>query len=203
MIRAKVFLKKSSEKFFEPFFTTKAPGEGTGLGLACVYGIVQQLGGHIIVDSAFEEGTSFSVELPTCEPPIELAQNTKPEKEAPVSGQTILLVEDRDMVRRVAAEMCHSLDFIVIQVSSAEEAVKVSEDRNVDILVSDVVMPERSGPQLAKEMIGIKGNLPCVFLSAYTPKPEEWPEDCVFLRKPFSLDELKEAINRAYMHPAH
>ena len=195
--------EKDLEHIFEPFFTTKALGEGSGLGLASVYGIVQQLKGNITVSSELHAGTRFTVTLPRCinEGNIEFNESAAP----PIDSEKqmkVLLVEDKDMVRNVAAQMCESLGFEVIKASSGFEALDLASKQDYDILLSDIVMPKMSGPTLAAKLLVDKERLPCVFLSAYAPHPETWPAGCTFLRKPFSITELKESIEGALSHPA-
>ena len=195
--------EKDLEHIFEPFFTTKSLGKGTGLGLASVYGIVQQLEGTITVNSELNVGTKFTVCLPRCSEMKGIEFNASSPSIVNSDGQLrVLLVEDKDMVRNVAAQMCESLGYEVIKASSGFEALDLASKQEYDILLSDVVMPKMSGPTLAAKLLVDKERLPCVFLSAYAPHPETWPAGCTFLQKPFSINELKESIQGAISHPA-
>jgi two-component system cell cycle sensor histidine kinase/response regulator CckA len=198
------------DKIFEPFFSTKEVGKGTGLGLSTVYGIVKQTGGFVYVDSEAGKGTSFRIFLPrhhaekevAAEPVAtngaakEAGAETKP-KSADLTGQgTILLVEDEEGLRSLNARGLRSRGYSVIEASNGIEAMEALEEKNgaVDLVVSDVVMPEMDGPTLLKEMRGRNPNLKIIFVSGYAEEafekslPEN--EQFAFLAKPFALSAL-------------
>jgi two-component system cell cycle sensor histidine kinase/response regulator CckA len=196
------------DKIFEPFFTTKEVGKGTGLGLSTVFGIVKQSNGFIYVDSTVGRGTSFRVFLPRHVPTEEeIAEELKPEVKKPaadLTGQgTILLVEDEDPVRAVNARALTARGYTVIEAASGVEALQIIEERKapVDLVVSDVVMPEMDGPTLLRELRKLYPDLKVIFVSGYAedafkknlPDGEEFN----FLAKPFSLKQLSEAVKQA------
>jgi two-component system, cell cycle sensor histidine kinase and response regulator CckA len=196
------------EKIFEPFFTTKEVGKGTGLGLSTVFGIVKQSGGFIDVDSAPGQGTTFRIFLPRHVPSAEdVVEEVRPEvrKPAPdLTGQgTILLVEDEDPVRAVNARALSARGYTVLEAASGIEALQIIEQRGepVDLVVSDVVMPEMDGPTLLGELRKLYPDLKVIFVSGYAEDafkknlPEG--EDFNFLAKPFSLRQLVETVKQA------
>ena len=197
------------DKIFEPFFSTKEVGKGTGLGLSTVYGIVKQTGGFVYVDSEADKGTSFRIFLPRHHAeqeaqPEAVATNGGP-KEAPaepkprtdLTGQgTILLVEDEEGLRSLNARGLRSRGYSVIEASNGIEAMEALDEKNgaVDLVVSDVVMPEMDGPTLLREMRIRNPNLKIIFVSGYAEEafdkslPEN--EQFAFLAKPFALSAL-------------
>src|SRR5882757_1375761 len=198
------------DKIFEPFFSTKEVGKGTGLGLSTVYGIVKQTGGFIYVDSEANEGTSFHIFLPRHHPELEVhpaAVNgaaKEPAEAKPrtdLTGQgTILLVEDEEGLRSLNARGLRSRGYSVIEASNGIEAMEALEEKNgaVDLVVSDVVMPEMDGPTLLKEMRGRNPDLKIIFVSGYAEDAFEksLPENqqFAFLPKPFTLSQLVAAV---------
>jgi two-component system cell cycle sensor histidine kinase/response regulator CckA len=194
------------EKIFEPFFTTKEVGKGTGLGLSTVFGIVKQSGGFIDVDSTPGEGTTFAIYLPRHVPEAEEAEELKPEARKPaqdLTGQgTILLVEDEDPVRAVNARALSARGYTVLEAASGVEALAIIQERGapVDLVVSDVVMPEMDGPTLLGELRQLYPDLKVIFVSGYAedafkknlPDGEEFN----FLPKPFSLRQLVETVKQ-------
>ncbi|MEM9206675.1 MAG: response regulator [Pseudomonadota bacterium] len=191
------------EKIFEPFFSTKEVGKGTGLGLATVYGIVKQTDGYIMPSSAVGQGTTFSIYLPR----HELAEGEAPKKAetkiqpADLTGHgKILLVEDEDAVRAFSARALKSRGYDVYEADSGLSALDVMDeiDGGVDLVVSDVVMPEMDGPTLLTELRKTNPDLKIIFVSGYAEEafrknlPEG--EKFVFLPKPFSLKQLAKAV---------
>ena len=198
-------------KIFEPFFTTKGVGKGTGLGLATVYGIVKQSGGYIYADSEVGRGTKFNIYLPRHIPDSEEeAQAQKANKPAPPADLTgtgrVLLVEDEDVVRSFAVRALKRQGYEVLEASSGVEALEVMEriGGKVDIVVSDVVMPEMDGPTLLKKLRQKNPTLKIIFVSGYPHEAFETSLDkdqqFAFLPKPFSLPQLaakvKEQLGR-------
>jgi two-component system cell cycle sensor histidine kinase/response regulator CckA len=196
------------EKIFEPFFTTKEVGKGTGLGLSTVFGIVKQSGGYIDVDSKPGEGTIFRIYLPRHIPDVQEApEETKadaPKKPAAdMTGQgTILLVEDEDPVRAVNARALSARGYTVLEAESGVAALEIIQERGapVDLVVSDVVMPEMDGPTLLGELRKLYPDLKVIFVSGYAEEafrknlPEG--EEFNFLPKPFSLRQLVETVKQ-------
>src|ERR1700691_4996123 len=197
------------DKIFEPFFSTKEVGKGTGLGLSTVYGIVKQTGGFVYVDSEAGKGTSFHIFLPRHRPELEVVAANGAAKEPPaaakpradLTGQgTILLVEDEEGLRSLNARGLRSRGYSVIEASNGIEAMEALEEKNgaVDLVVSDVVMPEMDGPTLLKTMRGRNPDLKIIFVSGYAEDAFEksLPENqqFAFLPKPFTLSQLVAAV---------
>ncbi len=202
------------DKIFEPFFSTKEVGKGTGLGLSTVYGIVKQTGGFVYVDSEPGKGTSFRIFLPRHHAEQEVAVSEpaaangaakeNPAEAKPrtdLTGQgTILLVEDEEGLRSLNARGLRSRGYSVIEASNGIEALEALEEKNgaVDLVVSDVVMPEMDGPTLLKTMRGKNPDLKIIFVSGYAEDAFEksLPENqqFAFLPKPFTLSQLVAAV---------
>ena len=197
-------------KIFEPFFTTKPQGEGTGLGLSTVYGIVQQSGGHLAIDSKLGVGTTFSIYFPEAikgaddEDDVAVNKNasTRPSRPpADLAGQgNILFVEDEDSVRVIAAKTLRKRGYQVIEACDGEEAYDILHDTDTpfDLMISDVVMPGMDGPTLLKKARDKIGDARIVFISGYAE--EEFSDllseepDVTFLPKPFTLVQLAEKV---------
>jgi two-component system cell cycle sensor histidine kinase/response regulator CckA len=202
------------DKIFEPFFSTKEVGKGTGLGLSTVYGIVKQTGGFVYVDSEADNGTSFRIFLPRHHAEQEVQadadanadakeQPAEAKRAADLTGQgTILLVEDEDGLRSLNARGLRSRGYSVIEASNGIEAMEALEQKNgaVDLVVSDVVMPEMDGPTLLRAMRARNPNLKIIFVSGYAEDafekslPEN--EQFAFLPKPFALSALVEKVKQ-------
>lgn len=159
---------QTAERIFEPFFTTKGPGQGTGMGLATVHGIVKQSGAHIEVDSHVGRGTRFRILFPIVG---EESTPKTPEFEAtsPASGETILVCEDEPSVRNVASEFLLSAGYRVLVSSSGTEALAIARTQaKIHLLLTDVVMPEMNGVELARNLHAIMPDLRIVYVSGYT-----------------------------------
>ncbi len=198
------------EKIFEPFFSTKEVGKGTGLGLSTVYGIVKQTGGFIYPESEPGRGTVFRVYLPRHIPTAEepAVEVRAPEKAKPrdLTGTgTILLVEDEDAVRAFAARALQTRGYTVYQASTGTEALEVMAEigGKVDLVVSDVVMPEMDGPTLLKHLRETDPSLKIIFMSGYAEdafkRNLDENETFAFLQKPFDLKQLAEAVKTTLM----
>jgi two-component system cell cycle sensor histidine kinase/response regulator CckA len=191
-------------KIFDPFFTTKPVGEGTGLGLATVYGIVKQSDGWIAVDSRIGEGTAFRIFLPTHAPVAAPAPETiKPRVARDLSGAgRILFVEDEDAVRGVAARLLRARGYEVIEAADGEEALLLAEDHagKIDLLISDVIMPGIDGPTLLKKARKFLGSAPVMFISGYAEAEFsdllEGEEGVTFLPKPIDIKTLAERVKQ-------
>jgi two-component system, cell cycle sensor histidine kinase and response regulator CckA len=201
------------DKIFEPFFSTKEVGKGTGLGLSTVYGIVKQTGGFVYVDSEAGKGTAFHIFLPRHHVELEVqpeaaatngaargpAAEAKPRTDLTGQG-TILLVEDEEGLRSLNARGLRSRGYSVIEASNGVEALEALEEKNgaVDLVVSDVVMPEMDGPTLLKSMRERNPDLKIIFVSGYAEDAFEksLPENqqFAFLPKPFTLSQLVAAV---------
>jgi two-component system cell cycle sensor histidine kinase/response regulator CckA len=193
---------------FEPFFTTKEPGEGTGLGLATVYGIVKQSGGHIAVQSARGHGSTFRIWLPEVEEAAEAAPVSAPTgAAAPEGSETILLVEDEDAVRGLLREVLEGAGYTVLQAASGAEALRVSRAHagTVDLLLTDVVMPGMGGREMATLLAAQRPGLRVLFASGYTAEAIArhgvLEPGTDLIHKPFTPDALlrrvRERLDRA------
>jgi PAS domain S-box-containing protein len=190
-------------RLFEPFFTTKEVGKGTGLGLAMVHGIVRQNGGHITVHSAPGEGSTFCVYLPrqpvTVTPPVVPA----PVPTAAAGSGTILLVEDEPAILRLTRKMLERHGYTVLAADSPFEAIRLADlHRNeIDLLLTDVIMPGMNGRDLAVRLTAANPRLRCLFMSGYTADVLDphgvLHEDVHFLQKPFSMTVLGEQVRLA------
>ncbi len=196
-------------KIFDPFFTTKPVGQGTGLGLATVYGIVKQSGGFITVDSQVGQGTSFHIYLPRLRVDAVAAPvETAPAAARDVTGQdTILLVEDEEAVRSFAARALRMRGYNVLEASGGEEALEIvkSEAHTIHLIITDVVMPSMDGPTMVRHVKQLKPDLRVIFMSGYAEEAfrrnDQSSEDIHFLPKPFGLKQLaakvKEVLSAA------
>lgn len=187
---------------FEPFFTTKEPGKGTGLGLSMVYGVINQSGGCILIDSQVGKGTTFKIYLPRVDEALTME---RPRTEPPIGkgSETILLVEDEEALRMLTASQLESNGYKVLQASGGEEAIRLAgETHQIDLLITDVVMPGLSGSQLASVLReGIPG-LKLLYVSGYTSdlisehgvlETEE-----TLLEKPFTKHALLKKVRMVF-----
>jgi PAS domain S-box-containing protein len=184
-------------RIFEPFFTTKTKGRGTGLGLAATYGIIKQSGGDILVDTELGKGTTFQIYLPRVDRAVKTSRGAAPGKRSPRRGtETILLVEDEATVRKLVREMLAALGYKVIEASSGTEALRAWEAARgaVQLLVTDIIMPQMSGPQLARELTLAQPGLRVLFVSGYTSETIARHgvdiSDASLLAKPFTREAL-------------
>ena len=187
------------EKIFEPFFTTKEHGKGTGLGLSTVYGIIKQTNGFVFVgDPASGTGAVFRIYLPRHMGPVEKvgAATQKPVADLTGTG-TILLVEDEPDVRSLNSRALTQRGYTVLSAANGREALEVFEGQNgaIDLVVSDVMMPEMDGPTLAKELRSRNPGLKIIFVSGYAEDAlDKDLSDTTFLSKPLSLKQLVAAV---------
>jgi PAS domain S-box-containing protein len=189
-------------RIFEPFFTTKPVGRGTGLGLATVYGIVAQNGGTIHVYSEPGQGTSFKIYLPRMAEGEPADAAAAPRAAIP-PGRTVLLVEDDEMVRRMVTGMLRALGVEVVACGGWRDALERAQraDLRLDLVLSDVVMPEMSGKALRDRILEIRPGLPVLFMSGYTPNVivhhGVLEAGVRLLQKPFGQEELARAVAEA------
>jgi CheY-like chemotaxis protein len=202
---------------FEPFFTTKAEGKGTGLGLSTVYGIVNQSGGHIQVESAPGRGTSFVVFFPRVAAGVEEARRAgggepaeasahrapaAAREASPARGETLLLVEDAGRVRAVVREILEMQGYRVLEARHGADALRVSAEHagRIDLLVTDVVMPQMSGRELARRLTALRPGLRVLYVSGYTDdaivRRGRASAGSAFLAKPFTPDALADLVRR-------
>jgi PAS domain S-box-containing protein len=179
-------------RIFEPFFTTKAPGTGTGLGLSTVYGIVKQSGGYIFVDSEPGQGAIFKIYLPRAEGTAERGPAGTTEDSAPRGTGTVLLVEDEEVVRNLAREILEQVGYVVLAASGAAEARALCRAHAgpIHLLLTDVVMPETNGRDLANELSPLRPEMRVLFMSGYTDNAAVLHgvvgTGSAFLQKPFT-----------------
>ncbi len=185
---------------FEPFFTTKETGEGTGLGLSSVYGIVQQSGGEISVRSAPGEGATFTVYLPRSGEPA-LPEEGAAEPAALPGAGTILLVEDEPSLRSLVAGYLREHGYVVHEAGDAQRALALARGEPLDLLLTDIVMPGMSGPQLAATLAECRPDLRVIFMSGYAEhaslREAVLQEGTLFLQKPFRLISVLSKVHEA------
>lgn len=185
------------ERIFEPFFTTKGKHDGTGLGLSTVYGIVRQHGGMILVQSEPGEGTTFEVYL-AAQPRVAPAADEVVDALPPTGGETILLSEDEEAVRRVVAETLERAGYRVLVTSNGREAIALAttSDETIDLAMLDIVMPELGGPETWTELRRLRPDLRVLFCSGYADgrHRERLPDGAEPLAKPFRVNELLHRV---------
>jgi len=192
-------------RVFEPFFTTKERSRGTGLGLATVYGIVTQAGGHIWVDSEPGRGTTFTIYLPRTDVPVEAATDAASAR-APAGREAILVVEDDDAVRKVTSDALRSFGYDVHAVADAESALALVEQQldAYDLILSDIVLSGMSGPQLAERLGERRPGLRILFMSGYADDAIAGiaPSGIPLIQKPFMGDALARKVRETLdAHP--
>jgi CheY-like chemotaxis protein len=191
---------ETQKRIFEPFFTTKTSEKGTGLGLSIVYGIVRQSGGAIWAYSELGLGTSFKILLPHADAEITAVQVRPAEGSAPRGTETILMAEDDEAIRRIGARILTQLGYTIISAKDGAEALAIAASHvgEIDMLLSDVVMPEMNGLELWEHLRETRPMLPALFLSG-------WATEAVvrhglldghlpFLQKPFTSHQLSVKV---------
>jgi two-component system cell cycle sensor histidine kinase/response regulator CckA len=195
-------------RVFEPFFTTKELGGGTGLGLATVYGIVTQSGGFIDMKSAPGRGAVFTVFLPIADAATRVVHRHVPIRAThPRGTEAVLLVEDEDAVRAITRRVLTKHGYSVVEARHGEEALDllVSQEREIDVVLTDAVMPYMSGPDLATTINEVRPGLPVIIMSGYTDdqliQRGTPTSDTPFLHKPFTADRLLHIVREALDYP--
>ena len=187
-------------RIFEPFFTTKGRGQGTGLGLATVYGVVKQSGGHISVESEPGAGTKYRIYLPRVDDPVAISDNGVEPVESASGSETILLVEDEEIVRKLIRDTLRRSGYTVVEAEDGVDAMRICERRSepVDIVVTDVVMPNMTGPELIERLASAQPQLKVLYVSGYTDgrvTPQgELGADTDLLMKPFTPNHLARKV---------
>ncbi|WP_148294320.1 ATP-binding protein, partial [Azospirillum sp. B506] len=194
--------RENLQRIFEPFYTTKEVGSGTGLGLSTVYGIVRQTGGFVLVDSAVGEGTTFTILLPHHQGELRPVDTAEPRERrgSDLTGSgTILLVEDEDAVRVFSARALRNKGYQVLEAKNGEAALQQIETNgaSIDLLITDVVMPQMDGPTLARHVRQLRPEMRVIFISGYAEDrlgEIDGVEVAHFLPKPFSLKQLASKV---------
>jgi two-component system cell cycle sensor histidine kinase/response regulator CckA len=188
------------EHMFEPFFTTKEQGHGTGLGLATVYGVVTQSGGHVEVESAVGRGTTFKVYLPVAEAEQD---QVAPPAAGPRASETVLLIEDAEPLREMVQEILEADGFRVLAAEDGERALEAAASHQgaIALVITDVVMPGISGPAAAERLKLLRPEIRVLFMSGYTDEAigrhGELDRDTHFIQKPFSAEALLRKVREA------
>lgn len=187
------------EHIFEPFFTTKATGKGTGLGLSTVYGIVKQSGGGIFVYSEIDHGTTFKVFLPRVHDPTDRSVSGTIAPADTKGTETILLVEDEEIVRSLTKQILESSGYVVREARDGVEALEVFRSAgDIDLVITDVIMPRMGGRELVEQLLGLKPDICVLFASGYTDdvivRHGMLETNMNFIQKPFSLGEISRKV---------
>jgi two-component system, cell cycle sensor histidine kinase and response regulator CckA len=193
---------------FEPFFTTKETGKGTGLGLSMVYGIIKQSNGYIMAYSEPGRGTTFKIYFPRSEESVSPVH--KPEEKIPRGTETVMVVEDEAALRELTCVLLEDAGYTVLESSGAEEAIETAKDlqRNIDLLLTDIVMPRLDGRELANQMVSLRPNLKVLFMSGYTDDVivhrGVLTQGTILVQKPFTkrtlLQKVRETLDSQVPH---
>jgi len=192
--------RETLARVFEPFFTTKEQGKGTGLGLATVYGIVKQSGGHVTVYSELGYGTTFKILMPRSQEKAAQPESLQSETLAPTGTEVILLVEDEESLRAVMKSYLQNKGYVVVDAADPSEATELAEKASQppDLLITDVVLPQISGVKLAQRLGVRYPKMKVLYVSGYTADAivhhGARSSDFVFLSKPFSLNTLGRKV---------
>ena len=196
--------KATQAHIFEPFFTTKPIGQGTGLGLSTVYGIVKQSGGYVWVYSEIDRGTTFKIYLPAVSAVEDAAEAERDSTPQPTGGpERILLVEDEPNVRRIARRILERNGYTVLEAANGLEALRVMERRQepIALVLTDLVMPEMGGRELASRLRIVSPTSRVLFMSGYTEdavlRQSVMEPGAVFLDKPFTFETLIRKVREA------
>jgi CheY-like chemotaxis protein len=201
--------QKTMARIFEPFFTTKELGKGTGLGLSTVYGIVKQSGGNIWVYSEPGRGTTFKIYLPRVDDVAEEYTRTMEDDERTRGTETILLVEDEEMLRKLARQTLKGYGYHILEASNGDEAITVCNQYQgeIDLLLTDVIMPRMNGRELSKCLLKTRPNLRVLFMSGYTDDAivhqGVLDESANFIQKPFPPESLANKVREVLDRSEH
>jgi two-component system, cell cycle sensor histidine kinase and response regulator CckA len=191
---------ETQARIFEPFFSTKEDGRGTGLGLATVYGIVKQSGGYIFADSRIGEGTTFSIYLPQADQSAERASPQGQPANGRPGSETLLVVEDEAAFRDLLRDGLQARGYHVLVAANGVAALRVAEEYSgpIRVLVTDVIMPQMSGPELARTLKKIRPGIEILYISGYTDDKvsddDSSSGDVTLMQKPFYIDDLVRKI---------
>jgi CheY-like chemotaxis protein len=187
------------ERIFEPFFTTKGVGKGTGLGLATVYGIVRQSGGGIFVYSEEGHGSTFKIYIPRVADEAVQETLASPPQRLAVGSETILLAEDEELVRSLSRKILEACGYRVIEACDGVEALEIlARDEEIDLLLTDLIMPRMGGRELAERLQAVRPELPILFASGYTDEAivrhGVLDSSTNFIQKPFTIDDVARKV---------
>jgi two-component system cell cycle sensor histidine kinase/response regulator CckA len=194
--------KNTLARIFEPFFTTKPEGKGTGLGLAMVHGIIEQSGGHIRVSSRLGEGTTFKIFLPSTQEPVERTTIDRTQPKTIAGCETILVVDDHDVARRLTLDFLSAHGYQVLIAKNGREAIQMAKKRSapIELLLTDVVMPKMSGPELAKSVTTLHPETKVLYMTAYADVMDvanlALEDRCEVLHKPYMHHELMGKVRQ-------
>lgn len=197
----------TKERIFEPFFTTKETGKGTGLGLSTIYGIVKQSGGSVWVYSEVGQGTTFKIYLPCVDSPTEEFKLITDDAKATPGTETVLLVEDEEMVRNMTKEILQESGYQVLEAQHGHEALLVAERHNgpIHLMLSDVVMPQMSGRELAEQLAPVRRDMKVLYMSGYTDDAivhhGVLDAGMAFIEKPFTPNALTRKLREVLSMP--
>jgi len=192
--------EQTKAHIFEPFFTTKEIGQGTGLGLATVYGIVKQSGGFIWVESSVGKGTTFDIFLPRAKGPVSVVTPERTQRGAERGSGTILIAEDESGVRDLASQTLRAAGYTVLEAKDGEEALCVAENHEgtIHLLLTDVVMPKLSGVEIAERLRSKRPGMQVLLMSGYSEyshgNKQSTESSMQMLQKPFSLESLTTRV---------
>jgi two-component system, cell cycle sensor histidine kinase and response regulator CckA len=194
-------------RIFEPFFTTKEIGKGSGLGLSTVYGVVKQSGGCVTVSSEPGQGAAFGIYLPRASEIPERRIPAQPAAASSTGTETILLVEDEAVVRDLVCEILRESGYVVLSANSGTDAMKITAAhiKPINLLITDVVMPETSGPELANTLRRVRGEMRVLYMSGYTDDAvlvrQGLPENSAFIRKPYTPQQFLRKVRETLDSP--
>jgi CheY-like chemotaxis protein len=202
----------TQSRIFEPFFTTKPVGQGTGLGLSTVYGVIQQFGGHVAVTSQVGRGTTFTLYFPESarDAKIRVVAARKRHMALAEHREVVLVVEDQRGVRQLVFRILTRHGYTVLEAASAADALALFEQQGsrIDLLLTDVVMPEMNGVVLAEKLTALRPGLSVLFMSGYTGTDgsDHLPASAIIVEKPFTasilLQVVRDVLDRRTLAPA-